>query len=170
MNFIFDGPKGCGKTTAINELRQHLSTCEVVHSTKDTANNYPWHRLYLERGSKISNMIFDRFYFGELVYPYLENRESKINFKEIIQLQLEFSPTTMIGYSSNDNLLIARVYERDGNFGKDDAQKIVDSNHIFKYIAWLMKQYNVKNFYSFDIAKCSMLDFVKTKLEKKENV
>jgi len=28
----------------------------------------------------------------------------------------------------------------------------------------------VKNFYSFDIAKCSMLDFVKTKLETKENV
>lgn len=170
MNFIFDGPKGCGKTTAINELRQYLSTSEVVHATKDTVNNYSWHRLYLERGSKISNMIFDRFYFGELVYPYLENRENKINFSEIIKLQSEFNPTTVIGYSSSDVLLVSRVSERDGNFGKDYAQEIVDSNHIFKYIAWLMKQYDVKNFYSFDIAKYSMLDFVKTKLENKENV
>lgn len=169
MNFIFDGPKGCGKTTAINELRQHLDNCDVIHATKETLNNYLWHRLYLEKGFKNSNMIFDRFYFGELVYPYLENRESKINFEEIIQLQLEFSPTTMIGYSSNDDLLISRVYERDGKFGKDYAQKIVDSNHIFKYIAWLMKQYNVKNFYSFDVAKCSMLNFVKNNLEMKEN-
>lgn len=169
MNFIFDGPKGCGKTTAINELHRHLDKCDVIHATKETLNNYLWHRLYLEKGFKNSNMIFDRFYFGELVYPYLENRKSKINFEEIIRLQLEFNPTTIIGYSSNDDLLISRVYERDGKFGMDYAQKIVDSNHIFKYIAWLMKQYNVKNFYSFDIAKCSMLDFVKNKLEKKEN-
>lgn len=169
MNFIFDGPKGCGKTTAINELYRHFNNCEVVHATKDTTNNYLWHRLYLKRGSEISNMIFDRFYFGELVYPYLENRESKINLREIIQLQLEFSPTTVIGYSSDDDLLISRVRERDGNLGSDDAQEIADSNHIFKYIAWLMEQYNMKNFYSFDIAKYSMLDFVKTKLENKEN-
>ena len=170
MNFIFEGPKGCGKTTAINELYQYLDNCDVVHATKDTANNYLWHRLYLSRGSKNSNMIFDRFYFGELVYPYLENRERKINFAEIIQLQLEFNPTTIIGYSSNDDLLISRVSERDGNFGSDYAQEIIDSNHIFKYIAWIMKQYNVKNFYSFDVAKCSMLDFVKTKFETKENM
>ena len=170
MNFIFDGPKGCGKTTAINELRQYLSTSEVVHATKDTVNNYSWHRLYLERGSKISNMIFDRFYFGELVYPYLENRENKINLKEIIRLQLEFSPTTIIGYSSNDDFFISRVAERDGNFGTDYAQEIADSNHTFKYIAWLMKQYNVKNFYSLDVAKYSMLDFVKNNFKTKENV
>lgn len=169
MNFIFDGPKGCGKTTAINELCQHLNKYDVVHATKDTVNNYLWHRAYLDKGFKNLNMIFDRFYFGELVYPYLENRENKINFEEIIRLQLEFSPTTMIGYSSNDDLLISRVYERDGDFGIDYAQKIVDSNHIFKYIVWLMKQYNVKNFYSFDVAKCSMLDFVKNKLEIKVN-
>jgi len=170
MNFIFEGPKGCGKTTAINELRQHLNNCEVVHATKDTANTYLWHRLYLERGLLNSNMIFDRFYFGELVYPYLENRKNKINLRGILRLQLEFSPTTIIGYSSDDDLLISRVCKRDGNFGSDYAQEIADSNHIFKYIAWMMKQYNVKNFYSFDIAKCSMLDFVKTKLETKENV
>lgn len=169
MNFIFEGPKGCGKTTAINELSQHLDNCEVVHATKDTANNYLWHQLYLERGSKISNMIFDRFYFGEIIYPYLENRDSKINLKEIIQLQLAFNPTTIMGYSSDDDLLISRVYERDGGLGHDEAQKIIDSNRAFKYMAWLMKQYGAKNFYSFDIAKCSMLDFVKTKLETKEN-
>lgn len=169
MNFIFDGPKGCGKTTAINELSQHLDNCHVVHATKDTTNNYLWHRLYLDKGLKNTNRIFDRFYFGELVYPYLENRKNKINLKEIIRLQLEFRPTTMIGYSSNDDLLISRVAERDGNFGTDYAQEIVDSNHIFKYIAWLMKQYNVKNFYSFDVAKCSMLDFVKNNFETKEN-
>lgn len=169
MNFIFDGPKGCGKTTAINELRRHLNKCDVVHATKETLNNYLWHRLYLNNGVKNSNIIFDRFYFGELVYPYLENRENKINLEEIIRLQLEFSPTTMIGYSSSDDLLISRVAERDGNFGTDYAQEIANSNHIFKYIAWLMKQYNVKNFYSFDVAKCSMLDFVKNNFETKEN-
>lgn len=169
MNFIFDGPKGCGKTTAINELRQNLNSCEVIHATKDTPNNYLWHRLYLERGLKLSNMIFDRFYFGELDYPYLENRKNKINLKEIIQLQLEFSPTTVIGYSSDDDLLVSRVAERDGNFDTDYAQEIVDSNHIFKYIAWLIKQYHVKNFYSLDVSKYSMLDFVKNTLETKEN-
>lgn len=170
MNFIFEGPKGCGKTTAINELYQHFNNCEVVHATKDTANNYLWHRLYLERGSGISNMIFDRFYFGELVYPYLENRENKINLKEIIQLQLEFRPTTIMGYSSDDDLLISRVHERDGGLEPDDAQKIIESNRTFKYMAWLMKQYNVKNFYSLDIAKYSMLDFVTDKFEKKGNM
>lgn len=170
MNFIFEGPKGCGKTTAINKLSQHLNNCEIVHATKNTANNYLWHRAYLEKGLKISNMIFDRFYLGEIIYPYLENRESKINFKEIIQLQSEFNPTTIVGYSSEDDLLISRVRERDGGLGPDDAQKIADSNHIFKYIAWTMKQHNVKNFYSFDIVKCSMLDFVKSKFETKENM
>lgn len=170
MNFIFDGPKGCGKTTAINELYRHFNNYEVVHATKDTTNNYLWHRLYLERGSGISNMIFDRFYFGELVYPYLENRENKINLKEIIQLQLEFRPTTIMGYSSDDDLLISRVHERDGGLEPDDAQKIIESNRTFKYMAWLMKQYNVKNFYSLDIAKYSMLDFVTDKFEKKGNM
>lgn len=170
MNFIFEGPKGCGKTTAINKLRQHLDNCEVVHATKDTPNDYLWHRTYLEKGSKISNMIFDRFYFGETIYPYLENRDSKINLKEIIQLQLEFKPITIVGYSSDDDLLISRVRERDGNFESDYAQNIIDSNHIFKYIAWLMRQYDVKNFYSFDVARYSMLDFVTDKFENKGNM
>ena len=170
MNFIFEGPKGCGKTTAINELRQHINNSEVIHATKDTPNNYLWHRTYLEKGSKISNMIFDRFYFGEIIYPYLENRESKINMKQIIQLQSKFNPTTIIGYSSDDDLLISRVRERDGGLRFDDVRKIVESNYMFKYLAWMMKQQNVKNFYSFDIAKCSMTDFIKTKFETKENV
>ena len=170
MNFIFEGPKGCGKTTAINELRQHVSNCEVVHATKDTPNNYLWHRTYLERGSKISNMIFDRFYFGEIIYPHLENRKSKINVQEVIQLQSKFNPTTIIGYSSDEDLLISRVRERDGYLGFGDALKIADSNDLFKYLAWMMKQQNVKNFYSIDIAKCSMADFIKTKFETKENI
>ena len=169
MNFIFEGPKGCGKTTAINELRQRLNNSEAIHATKDTPNNYLWHRVHLEKGSKISNMIFDRFYFGELVYPYLENRESKINFKEIIQLHSEFNPITIIGYSSDDDLLISRVRERDGDFGLADARKIANSNRIFKYIAWLMEQNNVENFYSFDVTKYSMADFIKTNFEMKEN-
>ena len=170
MNFIFEGPKGCGKTTAINKLRQHLDNYEVVHATKDTLNDYLWHRTYLEKGSKISNMIFDRFYFGETIYPYLENRDSKINLKEIIQLQLEFKPITIVGYSSDDDLLLSRVRERDGNFESDYAQDIIDSNHIFKYVAWLMRQYDVENFYSFDVARYSMLDFVTDKFEKKANM
>lgn len=170
MNFIFDGPKGCGKTTAINELRQHLNKCDVVHATKETINDYWWHRENLNKGLKNPNMIFDRFYFGELVYPYLENRENKINLKEIIQLQLEFRPTTIMGYSSDDDLLISRVRERDGGLVPDDAQKIIESNRTFKYMAWLMQQYDVKNFYSLDIAKYSMSDFVTDKFEKKENM
>lgn len=170
MNFIFEGPKGCGKTTAINKLSQYLDNFEIVHATKDTPNNYLWHRTYLEKGSKSSNMIFDRFYCGETIYPYLENRDSKINLKQIIQLQLEYKPTTIVGYSSDDDLLISRVRERDGGLGPDDAQKIIESNRIFKYMAWLMQQYGAKNFYSLDIAKYSMLDFVTDKFEKKENV
>lgn len=77
MKIIVEGPNGVGKTYFIEKLKEQeeFRDFEIEHTSQHSPNTYIMHKDLLDMPQ---NMIFDRFYLGETIYPYLHNREAQM--------------------------------------------------------------------------------------------
>ena len=86
MIIVVEGPNNVGKSTFINKL---VSTSEVFrnyrieHVSSKCPNDYNFHETILRN---YDDIILDRFYVGETIYPDLYDRVSKITLKDIESL------------------------------------------------------------------------------------
>lgn len=85
MKIAIEGPNNVGKSTFIKMLKERTSfkDYEVEHLSHLTPNDYKFHDDLLNTDG---DMIFDRFFLGELVYPNIYNRESKLNVSDVIKI------------------------------------------------------------------------------------
>lgn len=124
-NIVFEGPKGTGKTTAIRLVNDIFPTMSVIHMTKDTPNTYDYHMTMLAH----DNYIFDRFALGELIYPQIYGREGKLSILQFLQIMSSKDiDYVFFTYSSDPQLLIDRIRERDGEVNEDE---VIQSNAAF---------------------------------------
>lgn len=134
--YIFEGAKGTGKSTAIDRLNNHLYY-PTIHETSKTENTFDWQkRLY----NMFNNLIMDRSFIGELVYPYIYNRKPKINFIDSVVLLKLMKPKIYLAYdgSAHANCIIDRVYTRDNTITGKQANEIEESNNKFMYVGQLL--------------------------------
>lgn len=79
---IFEGSRGCGKSTIARMMRDKISESTLINPTgfhadgeigKEKVTNYydSWMRFLDDMQEHDSNIIFDRFYFSERVYSLL---------------------------------------------------------------------------------------------------
>lgn len=159
VNIVFEGPKGTGKTTAINAVKNIFPGMNVIHSTKDTPNDKEYYDSLLNR----KNTIFDRFSLGEMIYPYVYDRDMKMTPKEIINnITSKKLDYVFLTYSSDDALLVNRVRDRDGELSDLEEIEIMQSNQMFIDLYDVLSS-NVFEDYPFifvDVAKENLSDVV----------
>lgn len=151
MNLCISGPDACGKSTLAERLINKYG-CNVIHSTAKTRNTLEYHLDLLDYHD---NTIFDRHCVGEMIFPYIYNREPKINedeFYQILQRVIDNNDMYVIFICSNSNILKERLIER----GEVDYLEEIDEQcRRYNDIAQKMKIFfnNYKYFYICDIAE-----------------
>lgn len=89
MKIIIEGPNNVGKSTLIKKLleRETFKNYEVEHLSNKTPNTSEFHRDLLNMPQ---DMIFDRFFIGETVYPHIYDRDPKLTIDDILSMCVDF--------------------------------------------------------------------------------
>ena len=150
MNIILEGPDAVGKTTLAEKLRDKYGMT-IHHSTSKTRNDLYYHIDLLDYRN---NTVFDRFNVGEVVYPQIYDRPSKLTEEEYDAINrriIDNNDLFIIFTTSNMEIINKRLLER----GEDDYLPEMDQqNKLFTEEANKFNtKYNYKNFYIVDIAE-----------------
>ena len=153
-----------GKSTLANYLNDKYDL-EIIHLSSETPNTLEYHLDLL----KEDNIVLDRANIGEIVYPLVYNRQSKMTWDE----QIDFMNTCMdedviyiIFYASDFNNLKERLYSRgDTEQVLENAEKI---NLAFRLLAEQFSTF-YSNVYALDISKDKdQIEFFKNIIKDKE--
>lgn len=136
-----------GKSTLANYLNDKYDL-EIIHLSSETPNTLEYHLDLLKQ----DNIVLDRANIGEIVYPLVYNRQSKMTWDE----QIDFMNTCMdkdiiyiIFYASDFNNLKERLYSRgDTEQVLENAEKI---NLAFRLLAEQFSTF-YSNVYALDIS------------------
>lgn len=164
MNIVLEGAKGTGKSTIAKHFIE--KGYEYFHSSSETENDLKYH-LDLLDGDK---RVIDRFSIGEMIYPIVYQRESKLKYDEFIETLIDKNTIYCVLYSSVPDVLIDRIisrnHEKDINFKEQD---IIDSNKLFEDMYYDLIPYrNCTNIYFFDVAILSfdtIIDFLEMEID-----
>ena len=131
MRIIVEGADGVGKTTIVNYLAW-LFDLEVIHIGSSDPNTYEWYSGLLEK----DNVIFDRHFIGEMIYPYLFNRKGNLNNNKF---ELLYNKAIDLGYyflviTADEDTIKQRLLDR-GNEPNEVVKTFTYANAAFKAIA-----------------------------------
>lgn len=110
MNIIIEGPDATGKTTLAKDLSSKYGF-EYIHSTAETPNTYEWHKEILDK----HNIVCDRFFIGETIYPIIYNRKPKMSLNDLDRLLDDMKNSDdliIVMYASDMSILKDRLIER----------------------------------------------------------
>lgn len=109
MKIVIEGPNNVGKSTFISMLKstEEFKDFEIEHVDSKCPNDYKFHEDLLKFEQ---NMIFDRFYIGETIYPILYNREPRMTPETLLKICKEFNNDTYIVVLDADYGFISRAY------------------------------------------------------------
>ena len=120
MRILIDGVDGAGKTSVCEKLANKLG-CNIVRLTHNGDRSF---RAYLE--SMIpDNMVHDRTFMSEIIYPRYFGRESRLNLDNIealFNLIKEYDAKVFILTASHEELL--KRLEIRGDEFLDDFEKV----------------------------------------------
>lgn len=107
MRIFLDGADGVGKTTLSNYLSEYFKMDKFC-LTKDSEKSI--HR-YLEI-RQVDNVVFDRTFLSEVVYPKIFNRKEWITNSEIEMLLKIYKKDIFIILTANIDDIRKRINER----------------------------------------------------------
>ncbi|WP_419334898.1 hypothetical protein [Spiroplasma endosymbiont of Sarcophaga variegata] len=114
---VLEGIDGVGKTTFANKLMNNLSSKGmIIHSDSKTPNTYEWYSEL--NNNTCSNIIFDRYAYGELVYSKLFNRKAKLTVNDLEKLELEIANKNgyIVYYQATKKIIKKAHLERKEDF------------------------------------------------------
>lgn len=130
-NIIVEGTDGTGKTT-ISKYIKGRHDFNYYHSSGDTPNDYNYHFELLDSDDKT---VLDRFQIGEIIYPILFGRQSKLTLNQVLMLARAEDTHTIILYSSDPDYLFDRLMNRgDDIHDQDYINHVFQANKLFKLI------------------------------------
>jgi len=74
---IVEGCDGTGKTTLCKKLAEKYDL-DVVHITSKDPNDFDFYRETLRK----TNVVYDRHFLGELIYPKIYNRKGNLDLHD----------------------------------------------------------------------------------------
>lgn len=152
MKIILEGPDGAGKSTIANKISTEFNL-KVQHVSGSDPNNYNW---YIET-FKNDNVVFDRHFLGELIYPTVFNRQQRITNKEFKKL-LKY-------IKENNILLIIIMADKQTILKRFTERKIKEDDRIIKYLDWTITQFK----YYAKKYKFAMFETTNADIDKKIN-
>jgi len=79
---IIEGCDGTGKTTLAKKLIRKYGIRSYVHINKDDANDYLFYLASLGK----TDVIYDRHFIGEMIYPKVFGREGNLQYSDFARL------------------------------------------------------------------------------------
>lgn len=134
MRIFLDGADGVGKTTLSNYLAEHFKMdkfCLTKNSEKSISR-------YIEIRS-IDNVIYDRTFLSEMVYPKIFKRKSLLSESDIKMLLKIYKKDIFIILTADIKDIRKRILER-GNEYEEVINQIELINESYLKIA---KKYNL---------------------------
>ena len=110
MRVVLEGCDGVGKTT-LAKLISDKYNIDICHCTQNDPTDFDFYFNTLRK----NNIVWDRHVIGELVYPKIFNRESKLRFDEAKNI-VDFGKSIGVKFfvlTSDENEIRFRIYNRD---------------------------------------------------------
>ena len=85
---------------------------KIINSTSKTRNTFEYHLDLLDYQQ---NTVFDRFHFGEMIYPHIYNREGKLtdeDFDYLNQRIIDNNDLLIVFTCSDMNIINERLKAR----------------------------------------------------------
>ena len=155
-NIIIEGTDGVGKTTLAKNLASAYGY-NYFHSSSKTPNDYQYHFSLLDSDDKV---VLDRFHIGELIYPILFDRDSKLTVESATMLSRMDDTLTIILYSSSDEFIINRIVERGD---AEDMKVVIAANKMFQMIGQFLELLGVEVM-MIDVSKENLIQKVVEKI------
>lgn len=136
MRILIDGCDGTGKTSVCEKLANKFG-CNIVRLTHDGDRNF---KAYSEAMIP-DNMVHDRTFLSEIIYPKFFGRASRLmdsSIPALYQLIEQYDTKVFILTADNDEI-VRRLNLRGDEF-IDDFEKIKGINYDYIKIA-LIKNY-----------------------------
>ena len=131
MKIIIEGPNGAGKSTFIERLlrTEAFSDFEIEHTSQYSPNDYKFHDNMLKMPQ---NIVFDRFYIGETIYPVLHKRDAKMTKADYINLYKEYKDTFVVIIDADYSFICKALSER----GEEIDQDFINFEKVEFYNAY----------------------------------
>lgn len=109
-HLIIEGPNCCGKSYLIKTLlkQEKFKDYEVEHLSGSCPNTKEFHKYLLDYDRE---MLFDRFFVGETIYPTLFNREPKMSYEDMLDLVEEYKDKIAIIFVDADFDFIIKAHK-----------------------------------------------------------
>jgi thymidylate kinase len=132
MKIIIEGADGVGKTTIVNYLAKKFNL-KQRHITSQDLNTFMFYYNLLDENEDV---IFDRHFLGEMIYPYLFNRKPNLNNEqfELLLHKAQDEGCYIFVITANDDVIKQRLLER-GNEPEEVMKTFEYANVAFKAIA-----------------------------------
>lgn len=128
MRIILEGPDGAGKTTIVNKLAKDFNL-EIQHVSGRDPNNFDW---YIETFKK-DNVVFDRHFIGELIYPKVFFREQRLAYTEA---------QTLFNYAKEHNIIIIIITaNEDDILRRFSEREELEDPRIIEHLTWTIQQF-----------------------------
>ena len=177
MIIVVEGPNNVGKSTFINKLVTE-SDCfkeyDIEHVSSKCPNDYTFHEVIL---NNYDNLILDRFYVGETIYPIIYNRPGKLTVEDIPKLIEHCGKKVVTVFIDADIEFIANAYQNKNenpNWEEIYNERIMFNKryeYLYKNTELCMKIYHrLGEYYDNDISDedaIALLDLL-AKQDKKE--
>lgn len=137
MEIIIEGCDGVGKTTLVNKLKKHYNI-DSMHITSKDPNNYKFYKQLLLK----KQVVYDRHFIGEMIYPSIFDRKQKLNNKQFKKLLAccNKNKVKILILTTDVDTILERLNER-GN----EHEKIIDNIEIINSLFLRYSQmYNIK--------------------------
>lgn len=131
-HIIVEGPDCCGKSYLIRTIlsQNKFKNYEVEHLSGVCPNTKDFHEDLLNYDRP---MLFDRFFIGETIYPYIFNREPKMTKDEMIELCNKYKDKIVIIFIDADYDFIIKAHKIKGETFNYEETKQVKKDFYDRY-------------------------------------
>ena len=109
MRIIIEGVDGSGKSTLVAKLRQRYKL-DSLHVTSKDPNTFEFYKSLMLK----SDLVTDRDFIGEMIWPEIFNRKGNLNlrkFEKLVSLSNEVGAKIIV-LTAPIETLISRIEER----------------------------------------------------------
>lgn len=143
MQIILEGCDGTGKSTLAKKLAEKYNLSNI-HLTRYDPTTYFFYSTIFKK----TNVVFDRSYISEYIYPKLRNQTSMIQYHDIVRLFKRDEPIVII-LTGDLNLLASRLKDR----GEEDSYIIEKLSQIIEKYNYISSTFDI---YTIDVSTLSM--------------
>lgn len=136
MKIFLEGCDGVGKTT-LAKLLANKYNLDICHCTQNDPNNF---EFYYETSRK-ENIIWDRHFLGELIYPSIFNRKQNLTINEakLITKSIKNNNGHIYVLTCDNDIILKRLKERNKKESLDILNSYQKINELFILYANYLK-------------------------------